>query len=357
MAKLKSFTLDLGYPIYGSKFVNGNTLIVAGGGGEGNNGIPNKITALLIQPDNPKKPIKRFRELVLNDKEDCPMSLDVNNNMILVGINENSESIKRGINKHLRKFRYQNEHLKFVESCQIHPSNNSSVYQKLTCLTKDGNLGVIAISDNPSSLYIVDTSDNLEEKFKIFTAGDVKDISISPDGKMMCYITSTHFEAISTITGRSVFKTELSFTMSKIAFYDNNAVIIAGSNKAGIVLGEFLVNKSSISKTSVVARNMKGITSIDVNPKSGIVSLAGSDCSILLVRVKDFKLLKKLEKVHGFAITKITSSEDGKYIASVSAANTVNIQVIPPNYSTSKSFIASAIQLILTTILVALLAI
>ncbi|KAH3671967.1 hypothetical protein OGAPHI_000153 [Ogataea philodendri] len=357
MTKLKSHSLDLGYPIYGAKFVNENTLIVAGGGGEGSNGIPNKITALLIQPDNLKKPIKRYRELTLNDKEDCPMTLDVNNNQILVGINENAESIKRGVNKHLRKFKFHNDHLKFVESCQIHPSNNAQHYQKLTQLTKDGTLAAIAMSDDPSSVYIVDTTDELEEKFKIVTTGDVKDISLSPDGKMMCYITSSHFEAISTITGRSVFKTKINFLMSKIEFYDNNIVIIAGSNKSGIVLGEFSVAKSAVTKVTVIARNLKGITSLDVNNKTGLIALSGSDCSILIVRFKDFKLLKKLDKVHGFAITKVTFSQAGDYLASVSAANTVNVILVPQNFADSKPLFMSFIQLFMSIILVSLFAV
>ncbi|VEU23366.1 DEKNAAC104614 [Brettanomyces naardenensis] len=355
MAKLKGYTLDVGYPVYGAKFVSNKTLIVAGGGGEGKNGVPNKITALAIHPDHPKKPLKRYRELVLNDQEDCPMSMDVNNNYILVGVNENSEMIKKGVNKHLRKFKFVNEHLKFVESCQIHPGSNPQHYEKITYLSKDGSLGCIAMSDNPSSVYIVDTSDDLEERFKIVTTGDVKDISISPDGKMMCYITSTHMEAISTITGRSVFKTDIKFHMTRVDFYDNNIVVLAGSDKSGIVVAHFSIAKSAIVKQAIVYKNLKGITSMDVNQANGLVSLSGSDCSILLVRFKDLKLLKKVNKVHNFAITKVTSSEDGHYLASVSAANTVSVLVVPSRFAESKSVFLSLFQILLFTILIGLL--
>lgn len=355
MAKLKGYTLDVGYPVYGAKFVNNKTLIVAGGGGEGKNGVPNKLTAIIVQPDHKKKPLKRYRELVLNEEEDCPMSLDVNNNVILMGVNENSEMIKRGVNKHLRKFKFINEHLKFVESCQIHPEANPQQYQKITSLSSDGSLGVIAMSDNPSSIYIVDTSEDLEERFKIVTNGDVKDISISPDGKLMCYITSSHLEAISTITGRSVFKTDIDFHMTKVGFYDNNIVVIAGSQKSGIIVAHYSIAKSQVVKKSVVYRNLKGVTSMDVNPESGLVALSGSDCSLMLVRFKDLKLLKKVNKVHNFAITKVTSSQDGHYIASVSAADTVSVMIVPPKFAESKSLFLSLFEFLLSILLVVVL--
>ncbi|QPG76199.1 hypothetical protein FOA43_003585 [Brettanomyces nanus] len=357
MAKLKGYSLDVGYPVYGAKFVGDKTLIVVGGGGEGKNGVPNKITALLVQPDHPKKPIKRYRELVLNDQEDCPMSMDVNSNVILLGANENSEMIKKGVNKHLRKFKFVNDHLKFVESCQIHPGSNPQHYQKITCLSRDGSLGVISMSDNPSSVYIVDTSEDLEERFKIVTPGDVKDIGISPDGKMMCYLTSSHLEAISTITGRSVFKTDIKFQMSKVGFYDNNILVLAGSQKNGITLALFSIAKSAIVKESVICKNLKGVTSMDVNSNSGLISLSGSDCSLLLVRFKDFKLLRKVNQVHNFAITKVTSSSDGHYLASVSAANTVSVLVTPPKFAESKSLFLSLFEFFLSIVCIALLAI
>lgn len=357
MAKLKGFTLDVGYPVYGAKFVNNKTLIVAGGGGEGKNGVPNKITAIVVHPTHPKKPLKRFRELQLNDEEDCPMSLDVNNDVILLGINENSENIKKGVNKHLRKFKYVNDHLRFVESCQIHPGSSPQQYQKITCLSQDGTLGIIAMSDNPSSIYIVDISEDIEEKFKIMAPGDVKDLGISPDGKMMCYITSNHLEAISTITGRSVFKTDIDFHMTKLEFYDDNTVILAGSQKSGIVLARFSIAKSQIVKQATIYRNLKGVTSMDVNQANGLATLAGSDCSLMFVRIKDLKLIKKVNKVHNFAITKVTSSSDGHYVSSVSAANTVSVIVIPKNFADSKPLFLSIFEFLLSIILIGVMGI
>ncbi|GMG17463.1 unnamed protein product [[Candida] boidinii] len=361
MVKLTGYSYDVGYPIYGAKFVEDSTLVVAGGGGEGKNGIPNRMTALIINPDKPKKPIKKFRESQLAEDEDCAMSMDANSNVILLGVNQNSSMIKKGTNTHLRKYKYVNQHLKHVASAQISPNKDSSIYQKLTYVSPDGSYGVIAMSDDPSSLYVVDTND-LSEKFKIATGGDVKDICISPDGKMLCYITSTVFEAISTITGRPVFRKDdfKEFSLSKIEFLDNNNVIFASVPKngsGGIILSEFSIAKSSTVKGATVCRNMKGLTSMAIHAKEGLLAISGSDCSISIFRLKDFSLIKTISKVHGFAITKIVFSPNGKFLASVSAANSVSVIVIPPNLATSKSMVMSVFQTLLSIILISILGI
>lgn len=357
MVKLNNYSLNLGYPIYGANFVNDHTVIVAGGGGDGNNGIPNKMTAILIQPENKKKPIKRYRELTLNDNEDSVMSLGVGNGTILAGINENSAMMAKGVNKHLRRFKFENEHLKFVESCQIHPNTNSTIYQKITAITDDGLTGVIVMSDTPSSVYIVDLLGDMEEKFKIVTDGDVKDVTISKDGKLMCYITTTVFEVISLVTGRSVFKTKQNFLMSKIRFLDNNEVIISGSKSKDAFVAKFSIANSKIVEEKVVYRNMKGITSMDVNVKNNLTVLATSNYSLLLVRTSDLKVIKILNKVHEFAITKVVFSEDGRYLVSCSAANTVNVVEIPDNFAATKSMLSTLFHYVISIVLIALLSI
>lgn len=59
-----SATLDVGYPIYAAKFINNKTVLVAGGGGEGNNGIPNKITAVkcFYKATEKLKMLQKFRK-------------------------------------------------------------------------------------------------------------------------------------------------------------------------------------------------------------------------------------------------------------------------------------------------------
>lgn len=357
MAKLKNHTLRLDYPVYTARFLNNNTLLVAGGGGEGNNGVPNKMTVIAVQPENTKKPLKRYRELVLNDKEDSVMSLDASNGTILAGINENSAMMRKGVNKHLRKFKFVNDHLKFVQSCQIHANSNSTLYQKITAISQDGNSGAIVMSDNPSTVYIIDCADDLEEKYKIMTDGDVKDVSISPDGKLMTYITTATFEAISMVTGRSVFKSNVDFSMSRVRFINNDEAIISGAKETNAVVAKFSIAKSKVVLQKVVCKNLKGITSMDVNVASDLIALSTSDYSILIVRVSDLKLVKKLNNVHKFAITKVVFSDNGKFLASGSAANTVNVVEISEGLAKSRSMLASIFYNLLAIIIIGVLAV
>lgn len=126
-----SANYDVGYPIYGAKFINEGTLLVAGGGGQFNSSFPNKITALKVNFQK-KKHIRRFREITLDSIDDAPTSLDCNNNLILVGCNELfNDSSMENVNHHLRKFVFEQEHLKFVASIDFNRLPN-------TCHCEDG---------------------------------------------------------------------------------------------------------------------------------------------------------------------------------------------------------------------------
>ena len=47
--KLHTVSCNVGYPLYGARFLEDNTLLFAGGGGEGKNGIPNKLPLLGVR--------------------------------------------------------------------------------------------------------------------------------------------------------------------------------------------------------------------------------------------------------------------------------------------------------------------
>ena len=70
--KVEVLKSNLKYPLYACKFIADDLLLVTGGGGEGNNGIDNKITLLSIENNK----IKKFRELKLSDDSDSPTCMD-----------------------------------------------------------------------------------------------------------------------------------------------------------------------------------------------------------------------------------------------------------------------------------------
>lgn len=318
-------------------------LLVAGGGGEGNNGIPNKLTALRVDFQK-KKVIKRFREITLDPNDDSPTTLDVANDIILLGCNENSAKIKNGEgNNHLRKFVYENEHLKFVAAVDFDNSILPEDYTKLIYISRDGTVSAIASSKVPTVIRIIDPRD-LTEKYEIETGHEVKDMHFAPDGKVISYITASTLEVISIVTGRFIIRKtdfEKNYILSKIRFLTDDTVLIAASLKKGngIVMIKISLKSGSASvlKTKLVTNKFKGVTSMDVDAKNQLAVIAGNDNSIALVKLNDFSLGKLFKQVHNFAITRVTFSPDSNYFASVSAANTVHIIKVPENYALSTS--------------------
>lgn len=358
----ESTIYNIGYPIYGAKFLNDSTLLVAGGGGEGNNGIPNKISALKIDFTK-KKIVKRFRELSLDDKDDSPTTLDCSNNVILVGCNEGSEKIKSGQgNNHLRKYVYHNEHLKFVASIDLDGSTKPEDYTKLTCISSDASVAAIASSKVPTIIRIVNPA-NLRETYEVETGNDVKDLHFSPDGKVLSYITASTLEVMSVVTGNFIVrKTDFdsNWTMSKIRFIDQDNVIIAATltKGTGIVLIKVSLKSgvAKVVKSKLITNKFKGATSLDVDPSGRLVAIAGNENSVVVVTLRNLRVVKFMKQVHSFAITRLVFSPDSKLLASVSAANTVHILKIPPTLATSQSLMESTMVFFTNAIIVAIVA-
>ncbi|CAR27865.1 ZYRO0D08382p [Zygosaccharomyces rouxii] len=360
--KFVTANCSIGYPVYGAKFLNNRMLLVAGGGGEGNNGIPNKLTVLRVDFAK-KKVIKRFREITLDPNDDSPTTLDVANDTILMGCNENSEKIKKGEgNHHLRKFLFENEHLKFVAGIDFDRSNQPEDYTKLIYLSRDGSVGAVASSAIPTVIRIIDPKE-LTEKYEIETGHEVKDMHFAPDGKVISYITASTLEVISIVTGRFIIrKTDFdsNYSLSKIKFLTDDVVLIAAALKKGpgIVMIKISLRSGSatVLKTKFITNKFKGVTAMDVDHKNELAVLAGSDNSLAIVKLKDLSLGRTFKQVHSFAITRVSFSSDSGLIASVSAANTVHVIKVPENFAQSTSIWSKLLKLLLNFVFIALLA-
>ncbi|SCV04022.1 LAME_0H15126g1_1 [Lachancea meyersii CBS 8951] len=360
--KFQESVYSLGYPIYGARFLNDTVLLVTGGGGEGNNGIPNKLTALQVNFEK-RKVIKRFRELTLDNNDDSPTTLDAANNIILMGCNESSAKIKAGQdNHHLRKYVFENDHLKFVASVDMDRSRTPEDYTKLTYMSQDGSVAAIASSKLPTVIRILNPA-LLSETYEIETGNDVKDLQFSPDGKVLSYITSSTLEVISIVTGRFIVrKTDFNenWALSKIRFIGEDTVVIAASLKKGngIVLCKVSLKSgtTSVLKTKIVTTKIKGVTSMDVDLKGQLAALAGNDNSVLIVKLKSLTVSKFFKQVHSFAVTRVVFSPDGKVLASVSAANTIHAIRVPDNLAASTSFVEKLVKVLVNFVLMVALA-
>ncbi|ABN66704.2 protein involved in vesicle formation at the endoplasmic reticulum, partial [Scheffersomyces stipitis CBS 6054] len=385
MSLKETASIDVGFPIMGAKFFNNKTIIVAGGGGEGNNGIPNKITAIKcsFKVTDAKRRLQRFREITLPANEDSPQCLDTapivddeeNKFSIFVGCNQSSQLIKSmSINNNLRKYVYTaEEHLRFVDAAQLEEEikGDANDYPKTIRLSPKNGVGCLMTSTVPSTIYIFNP-DLLELKFKFRPTPDaeIKDFALSPndDGKTLCYVTSSGIETISTSTSQPIASSaknqkvdaELKkLILSKVRFIDDENVIVAASIRggSGAVLLKYNLADQKITNKVVVSKKFKNIVAFDLSLSQNLVAVAGNDVTLTLIRLSDLSVIKTYPKLHAFAITSVTFSPNGSKLATGSAASTLHVFRIPQNFSRGKSTLGSLIQYLFTVLVVAAVAV
>ncbi|CAA42273.1 GTPase-activating protein SED4 [Saccharomyces cerevisiae S288C] len=354
-----SANYDVGYPIYGAKFINEGTLLVAGGGGQFNSSFPNKITALKVNFQK-KKHIRRFREITLDSIDDAPTSLDCNNNLILVGCNELfNDSSMENVNHHLRKFVFEQEHLKFVASIDFNRTTDPSVFTKFVYINQRATVAAIASSEVPTVIRIIDPR-NLTENYEIETGREVNDLHFAPNGILLSYITSNSLEVASVRDGNFVArKTDFdkNLVLSNIRFLNDNTLLVAASlsNSDGVSLLKLGVSSKGVKilKTASFMFDLNGITSMDVSPNKKFVALSSNDNLVAIVSVEKLKLVQLVPRVHESTITKVTFSPDSRYLASTSMGNTINVLKLS---GTSSSILRNIWKFFLNFVLLVVLA-
>lgn len=377
---------DAGFPIYGVKFLDNKTLLAIGGGGEGNNGIPNKITAVKVAflvPDKSRR-LQRFREIVLPGNEDSPMCVDVAaitdeedvQKAVFVGCNQSVQLIKSmSVNNNLRKYVYtKEEHLRFLDAAQFEDQvlpEDIGDYPKIVALAPNNSVGCMMTSKTPSSIYIFNPDSlDLQYKFSPAHAAEIRDFHLSPadDGKTLCYVTENSIETISTVTGNAISsslknpaaKKDLSrYVLSKVRFVDNSTVVVAAALRSGkgVAVFQYSLTDQHIVKSCDVSAKIKGIVAMDLSLPQDLLVVAGNDFSVTLLRLSDLKPIKTFPKLHKFAVTSLAFSPNGTKLASGSAANSLHVMNIPQNYARGKSTIGTLVLYLVYAIMAVLLAV
>ncbi|QFZ28677.1 putative guanine nucleotide-exchange factor [Clavispora lusitaniae] len=387
MTSKNSAEISVGFPIYGLRFINSKTLLAVGGGGEGNNGIPNKITALKCSFNAPEKSrrLQKFREITLPSNEDSPTCVDVCRSVdddniryaIFVGCNQSTQLINTmNINNNLRKYVFTDEeHLQFSDAVQFDDSvspGSVGEYPRIVHLSPESTFGAMMTSKVPSEIFIFNPKTlELVLRFQPETPSEIKDFHLNPfdEGRSLCFVTASRIEHIASSSGailassvkasKATTKTLAKYILSKVRFISPEKVVITASLRGGkgCALLEYDFSKQKITRERFISKKMKGIVAIDVAKATELIAVAGNDCSVSLIRISDLKIVKSFPDLHKFAITSLSFAPNGKRLATGSASNILNVVTIPPKIASSNSLIGTLFQYLLYTFLVAIFAI
>lgn len=381
MSAKKSAEINTGFPIYGIKFINNKTVLAVGGGGEGNNGIPNKITAVRcsFNVKDKNRKIQKFREITLPNNEDSPMcietgrtSSDEGRYCIFVGCNQSTQLIKSmNMNNNLRKYAFTDEeHLRFVDAVQFEdtvPIEYVGEYPKIISLSPESEVGAMMTSKVPSEILAFNPESlELVSRVRPSVPSEVKDFQVSPydAGKTLALTTSSLVETVDISSGNVISSSSKAdkktvstlgkYFLSKVRYVSENRLVLTGAFKSGkgSAILEYDTKTNKIVKESTVSKKMKGIVAIDYSPVQGLIAVAGNDFTITLIRQSDFKIITTISKLHKFAITSLSFSPNGKKLATGSASNTLNVLPIPTNYARGTSFFSFIFQFFILSILV-----
>ncbi|KAL6935535.1 hypothetical protein ACO0R3_000579 [Hanseniaspora guilliermondii] len=404
--KVEVLKSNLKYPLYACKFISDDLLLVTGGGGEGNNGIDNKITLLSIENNK----IKKFRELKLNDDNDSPTCMDfahlspkiqdslpnsillgsddIQDNIkvdgvFLLGCNENSNKIlQSNINNSLQRFNYENQHIRFIASVDYDQDDQTprdlNTYLKFLKISDNIEFAACCTSKVPSVIRIINPI-TLNELYEIETGNELRDFDFQKgkQAKILSYITKSTCELISCVTGTFITKSYQfdvnKYTPLKLVFIKEDCFFIILkndiSNKFELHLFSMTGEIKLLKIHELKNLNFKGITSVDYSSDENILAISGNDNSVNFFYLyykqanssthssiipalanSKLKFLKRFSDLHTFAITKIAFNNSGTRLSTVSADNSVSIINIPKNFKnhkpTTKKFLSFLFKLI-----------
>ncbi|KAK9474716.1 quinon protein alcohol dehydrogenase-like superfamily, partial [Dipodascopsis tothii] len=332
--------LDVGYPIFSAAFVSENTFAITGGGGEGKNGVANKITILKIEDKD--QVITECDEFVLSKSEDSPMSLDVSKDglNLVAGVNCSSDAIRAGENEHLRLFDLRDERISAVSKSNVFKTTSLDSYQKCTRFSQSSKYLAIASSMGVISNLRFPSLSKVHEN--IVDENEIQDVDYSLDEHLLAYSTEKHIQVLSAGTGKKLFRIEatkersfrsIKFVKSEVLEEYCLIVISNFAQRSGAAVERYRftsdTKKLSADKYQASAersklnKTVKAVTSMACSNE--LVAVAGADLTIRIIRLKDLREIRVFKNVHSFSITRLVFSPAGDVLVSTSVANSVAI--------------------------------
>jgi prolactin regulatory element-binding protein len=374
--------INVKYPVFAAHFLSDTRLIVAGGGGEGNNGIKNKISLLDITSGSELTPARTstidvVAEYELPKSEDNPTSfaIDRAEGLVYAGVNRNMERVKKKDNDHLRILELNEDAatskiaFDLVQTKSVFASGSIDEFQKITKFQATQNLLAISNSVEPGTLVVLNTveKDDIELNINythIVKSGYINDFDVYDGNDYLVYATSERLVLLELATGIElsfVGEIEPGYHFNKIKFTGKNRIlaVLSPPRKKAPLLVKFELTGEKHQFTVVKKATLSGVsaivTGLDVSKR--LAALTTADFSLVIVDLARLRVAKRFRNLHPFAITALAFNEYGSLLATGSAANLIKVIEIPESGNFNESgqtvlyTIASAVILVLVAVI------
>ncbi|KAI5793113.1 hypothetical protein EDC01DRAFT_85371 [Geopyxis carbonaria] len=358
-ASITTEKITLSYPLFSADFLDLNQLIVAGGGGEGRNGVGNKITLLDVSKSASKHTdteinIKQLAEHVLSKDEDACMSLAVSrssniptttsdeyssksrnkkkatqataapSDVVFTGINSSEKSQLAGTNEHFRIFSVTSDSISPNSQHQLFtPSSSVENYQRV--LRTRGSFAAIAnggglVATSKFEIVVVNISDTSVRR-RIETEVEVADLDLCDDGTLG-YCTSKDIFITSATSKNEPRKLQwqssppIMGVLRTIRFLTPTrlAVVLNYPQRSGAEVLLLDTSSGDVLKRKKLHRGIKAVTGFDAAALaadgSSVIAVAGADQSVEILAIDTDRITSagSHRDVHPFQITKVVFS-------------------------------------------------
>ncbi|KAF9352153.1 hypothetical protein BGX26_009985 [Mortierella sp. AD094] len=344
---MANFSYTVGNPIFGVQFTHDDNLVLAGGGGAGGCGVPNKITIYKVNKAN--RALDVLVEKHLDNEEDAPMSLCAHPKepALACGINSSLKKIEEGENQNCRIFQYSDTELKCVKKKGTLASKNPVDYQRTVRFNKDGSAivtggtdGVVAVLNYPDL-----TASNSAIQFK---GHEVLDVDFSADGEHIAAVSSQNLWIIAAKTGRvlevitnPVLNKKKPFEFRKCRFGTGLSSKILYTAVNGDKNQKPFVCKwdtTTWTRTRTMTIGSRPITSCAISPDGKLIAFGSADLCIRICSGSTLKVLMTIPKAHALPVTALAFNRDASLLVSGSVDATCNVIFVPKTFPKNNNF-------------------
>lgn len=317
--------MNVEYPVYAAAFLDDSRLVVGGGGGEGNNGIPNKLSLLEIEGED----VSLERDLELPSDQDNPTSMAASANHLFVGMNDGAAIVRaKKTNRHLRTF---NKSLEEVAAAQVFESLKDDTYQRVTTAGRE----ILAFSSSAVPAEVVISREKTTTR--ITFDDEVLDMAVAPDDRHVVICCPQRVTVVSSETGKEKGAATVSSgktsspnaKWSRVGFIGSNKIVVAANigKRQGSVLYVYTLpvgdGSELLSSGSCKVPRISAVTALESD--SNFVAVAGTNGNLVVFESESLRVAMYRREVHKFPVTAISLNPAGNTAVTTSLDGSVHI--------------------------------